>query len=74
ITKTATEKVAEADKRDGKAADKSLDAVMSAISGAKRKKSKSKDKSQDEDKEQSNAKKSKKAKEEERKKRRAFTG
>ncbi|KAJ2419460.1 Nucleolar protein 9 [Coemansia sp. RSA 2531] len=74
ITKATSEKVAKVDKHDGKAADKSLEAVMDAISGAKRKKSKSKDKSQDEDKDQSSAKKSKKAKEEERKKRRAFAG
>ncbi|KAJ2740311.1 Nucleolar protein 9 [Coemansia sp. BCRC 34301] len=68
-------KVAETDKRgDGLAADKSLDVVMSAISGAKRKKNKSKDKSREEDKEQPGTKKSKKSKEEERKKRRAFTG
>ncbi|KAJ2024516.1 Nucleolar protein 9 [Coemansia sp. S85] len=72
INQATAGKVAEANKHDKK--DKSLEAVMSAISGAKRKKSKSKDKSQEEDKEQSKAKKSKKTKEEERKKRRAFTG
>ncbi|KAJ2731384.1 Nucleolar protein 9 [Coemansia sp. BCRC 34962] len=71
INQATAGKVAVADKHDE---DKSLEAVMSAISGAKRKKSKSKDKGQEEDKEQSKAKKSKKAKEEERKKRRAFTG
>ncbi|KAJ2816525.1 Nucleolar protein 9, partial [Coemansia sp. 'formosensis'] len=65
ITQATAEKVAVADKRDGKEADKSLDAVMSAISGAKRKKSKSKSK---EEEDKADAKKSKKAKEEERKK------
>ncbi|KAJ1888269.1 Nucleolar protein 9 [Kickxella alabastrina] len=56
--------------------DKNLEAVMSAISGTKRKsKSKSKsDKKDKEDKEESKSKKSKKSKEEDRKKRRAFVG
>ncbi|KAJ2368725.1 Nucleolar protein 9 [Coemansia sp. RSA 2607] len=53
--------------------DKSLEAVISAITGTKRKsKSKSKDKDKDADKEKQSSKKSKKSKEEERKKRRAF--
>ncbi|KAJ2466206.1 hypothetical protein EV174_006558, partial [Coemansia sp. RSA 2320] len=71
--KASAEKVAGAGKNSAQA-DKSIEAVMSAISGGKRKKSKSKDKIQDSDKDLPHVKKSKKAKEEERKKRRAFAG
>ncbi|KAJ2223356.1 Nucleolar protein 9 [Coemansia sp. RSA 485] len=52
--------------------DKSLEAVMSAISGTKRKSKSKKDKLEEKD--ESPKKKSKKAKEEDRKKRRAFVG